>query len=740
MPNTEIKEISSKKKLLFKIITIFIPILFLFALEGLLRLFGYGYNLNLFNDNPKEGNQEYMMVNPLIGEKYFQKFEYTSPANDIFLKKKETGSFRVFAMGSSTVLGFPYEKNLMFSRILHQQLEDNFPDYKIEVINTAITAINSYTLLDYANEIIKQKPDAILIYAGHNEFYGAFGAGSNETISKNRNLTLYHIALMDLKTYQLLRNIIGTIRQSITDNKKEKKYGTLMKRIVANESIILYGDTYNLAIDSYKKNMDELLAKFKKNDVPVFYSELVSNVKDLKPFKSIKTDSLESAIEVYYSAQKLEKYGDFEEAKKLYNKAKDLDCIRFRASEDINDIIRELAVKHKANLVPMVTVFQNNSPHQLIGDNLITEHLHPNIAGNFLMAEAFYDAIIKSKVLSEPIHSSINWNYIKLNWGYTDLDSLLAYGRVASIKRHWPFIPDAQLDSEFKIKYHPKSQIDSIFSALKSSALTLDGLRLDLAKKYETDGQLFKALKEFEAIMLANPYIAKNYHDVAGCFLQLSDLPLALKHLQKSLEYEESLFANFVIADIYFIMGDYNNSTRFFEKSYSIAPNEIKLDVLIKLYTACVYANKMDQAKSIAIELTRVNASQYLKIPQKSYVFTNYIPYQTNNQITNAKILLAENEENKALALLESSLNSYDSHIANRLIGEIYLKRQNFEKAAYFYKKTYNLFKFDPLFLQDYALIYVAKNDHVTAKKCMQEIKNIDPDFKFFDRLNVLLQ
>jgi len=36
-----------------------------------------------------------------------------------------------------------------------------------------MAAINSYALLDMVDEVIQQSPDAVLIYTGHNEYYGA---------------------------------------------------------------------------------------------------------------------------------------------------------------------------------------------------------------------------------------------------------------------------------------------------------------------------------------------------------------------------------------------------------------------------------------------------------------------------------------------------------------------------------------------------------------------------------------
>ena len=739
-PKTAEKKIPTKHKVVFNVITGLIPFVILLVFEGVLRLSGYGDNLDLFIRNSTEGYEKYMIVNPQVGKKYFQKFEYTAPANDIFLAEKPENTFRIFVMGSSTVYGFPYERNLMFSRILHKQLEDAYPDKKIEVVNTAITAINSFTLLDYSKQILKYEPDAILIYAGHNEFYGAFGIGSNETMSRNRDLTQLHIALMDYKIYQLLRNVIAGISQKIASGKNDEVHGTLMKRMVADKDILLNSEEYKIAMERYRQNMTDILEKFKNKNVPVFFSEMVSNVNGLEPFNSVAAEGLEPAIEVYKKAQKAEENGDFANALELYYKAKDLDCIRFRASEEVNSIINELADKYKTYKVPMLSWFQSNSPNKLIGNNVMTEHVHPNINGIFLMAQVFFNEIKKSKVIGESNVSDISTEYYKRNWGYTELDSLIAYHRIQLLKGFWPFTNDETMGVNYKTKYRPKSYTDSLaFTAMKNADLSLDEVRLDLARKYEKAGQIEKAYKEYEALVRTNPYLSVNYRDAANCLLQLSDLPLALQYFRKSLEYEESFFANYRTGEIYLLMGDYNSAISSFEKSFSLAPDDKKVNVLAKSYTAFVYANKTDKAKAAAAELKRVNASQSLRIPLKTYVYEKYIPFQTRPQIEQAKQLIQENKTDEALILLESSLNIYDSHIATRMIGEIYFSRNDFDKALFWFNKVYNQFKFDARFLDNFASIYISKKDMSSARKYFEEIKNVDPQYENLEHLNLLL-
>src|SRR5690606_6354588 len=126
------------------------------------------------------------------------------------------------------------------------------------------------------------------------------------------------------------RNVIGGISQKIASGKNDEVHGTLMKRMVADKDILLNSEEYKIAMKRYRQNMTDILEKFKNKNVPVFFSEMVSNVSGLEPFNSVAAEGLEPAIEVYKKAQKAEENGDFENAIELYYKAKDLDCIRFR--------------------------------------------------------------------------------------------------------------------------------------------------------------------------------------------------------------------------------------------------------------------------------------------------------------------------------------------------------------------------------------------------------------------------
>ena len=53
-----------------------------------------------------------------------------------------------------------------------------------------------------------------------------------------------------------------------------------------------------------------------------------------------------------------------------------------------------------AIVVPMKAIFVDHLPCGLIGHNLILEHVHPNVDGYFLMADAFFSTM-RQDILSQ---------------------------------------------------------------------------------------------------------------------------------------------------------------------------------------------------------------------------------------------------------------------------------------------------------------------------------------------------
>ena len=173
---------SAGKAAAFLAITLALPFVLLGLLEAGLRVGGYGGDMSAF-EVPAALRGAYKVPGENVGRRYFPQERFPpSPPGDAFLVNKPAHSLRIFVLGESSAAGFPYPPNGTFARVLRDALTDVLPHDTVEVVNMGMAATNSYTIVDLAGDVIDQKPDAVIIYGGHNEYYGALGAGSTESL------------------------------------------------------------------------------------------------------------------------------------------------------------------------------------------------------------------------------------------------------------------------------------------------------------------------------------------------------------------------------------------------------------------------------------------------------------------------------------------------------------------------------------------------------------------------------
>ncbi len=575
-------ELSPARKRLFTAILLLFPVIFILFFEIGLRRANYGGNTILFVSTPTE-NSPYFGINRDVCRRYFYKDEFVpSPRKDLFLKEKPANGYRVFVLGGSSAAGFPYGNNLTFSRILQRRLVDIFPEKRIEVVNCAFTAINTYTLLDFMDEILAQKPDLLLMYAGHNEFYGALGVSSMESLGQSRWFVKTYLKLQRFKIFVWVRNTVNSIRQSITNNKTQNLYvdptRTVMSRIVKDKNIPYDSRLYHKGITQFRGNVNDIIKKAKKANVPIIISEVVSNVRDQQPFVSVKSENHPTALDEYHKAQQAEQRGDFAAAKVLYRKAKDLDALRFRASEDINAVIHELAQKHDLPVVPMLDYFEDVSPFGLIGENLMWEHLHPKSNGYFLMADAFFETIRQHHFIVNDwsqIKSPPN-RYYEANWGLSRLDSVHAALGILQLKGSWPFVQDGR-SNVFMTQFKPSTREEQIaFDIIANGQGTLEQGHLQLADEYKNSGELVKAFQEYKALIYTVPTLQLFYEPMVELLMSMQQYDLTLRILLEGLRYQDSAFMYKWIGQIYLVNGEAQQGIHYLENALQREPDDLQ--------------------------------------------------------------------------------------------------------------------------------------------------------------------
>ncbi|MCW8803175.1 MAG: GDSL-type esterase/lipase family protein [Ignavibacteriaceae bacterium] len=534
----------NKSPFWFYLILFLIPILFFVFLEIFLRVINYGRN----NDQWIKITEAKQMLNPDVAGRYFFATEDLPQSNnDAFDIVKRENAFRVFVMGGSSAQGFPFSPNGTFSRYIRDRLELIYPDKYIEVINLGITATNSYTIRDLLPDVIEQKPDLILIYAGHNEYYGAFGVGSTENIGNSRELVNFIIWLNKFKSLELMRNGITAIMPLFSSDAKQETHrgGTLMARIVKEQLIAFNSELYNVGIEQFEGNFEDILQMTKETGVPVLIGSLVSNLKDQKPFMSVGSDSNKNADSVYSKAMNQLTLGNTNQSDSLFRQAKDLDALRFRAPEKINKIIKKLVEKYNCGFINFDSIFNSNSPDGIVGNNLIVDHLHPSLSGYLLMGKAYFETMQTTGFLPDyellPITDAQQDSIVTHNFAFSRLDSVISDIRLIGLLNDWPFVDKPDFSFIKKIKLDDR--IDSIAYKIAVENMNWEKGHRDAAEFYFLKKDYLNFAKEFQVIVSQYPFKLNDYDYVTSQLINFKEYDFAYNFLLKRFKETPDAFS-----------------------------------------------------------------------------------------------------------------------------------------------------------------------------------------------------
>jgi lysophospholipase L1-like esterase len=546
----------------FYAVPFIIPVIFFILLEVSLRVINYGLDYTQFKV-VSDYYPDKLFLNPDIPYKYFFNIK-TAPSvlPDGFDKEKKDDAFRVFVIGGSSAAGWPYVPNASFSRQLKRRLELLYPDNTIEVINCGISAINSYTIRDFVPGIIEQKPDLVLIYAGHNEYYGALGAGSAVFFANSRFLVNTFIWLQDFKTTQLLQDLISWFYGLFTGKEKtieQKSDGTLMSQMIGESLIAFDSDVYWNGIEQFKGNLNDILETFSDNSIPVILGTVTMNLLDQKPFVSVETENHPSAEIIYNDAKRQLELGNIEESQNLFFQAKELDALRFRAPEKINEAIKEYADKYSYPLVDVNSLFKVNSPYNIVGYNLTVDHLHPNIDGYRMIADAYYEKMDELKILPAGKKLEISKekadSILIANFPFTKLDSTLAEFSIIMLTGAYPFVPQGTPNYKM-LNYKMSDIVDSLAAAIKNRDIMWENGHAKLAEHYFNKGDYSGFMREMDAIIAERPFFDVPYENVIVRLIDNELLEESIPYLVKLHSFKPSHFTNKWLGQVYLKLND----------------------------------------------------------------------------------------------------------------------------------------------------------------------------------------
>ncbi len=261
----------------------------LLSAEGLLRLAGYGYYPHFFqalriHDRPM------LTDNQAYGRRFFPPGLVRYPRPFTMPADKPPDTLRIFVLGESAAMGDPDPK-FGLPRMLQVLLRERFPNRRFEVINAAMTAINSHVILPIAQDCAARQGDLWIIYMGNNEMIGPFGSASVFG-AQAPPLPLVRASLR-LKTTRLGQLLDAGLHFIRRGSQPLPEWGGM--EMMAGLKVSHDSPAVARVYRHFERNLTNLLAAGVRARVPMLLCTVATNLKDCAPFGSLHRPHLSAS-------------------------------------------------------------------------------------------------------------------------------------------------------------------------------------------------------------------------------------------------------------------------------------------------------------------------------------------------------------------------------------------------------------------------------------------------------------
>lgn len=413
------------KRVLFYSAAVVAPFVIWFFLEFLANSITHRFD-PLKIDRKKKSlylNQDYFNDYFIAEQEHF--FNTSSSNRAIHLEKKNR--LRIFCLGGSTTAGYPYntlpEYNCpaSFPNYLRAILQYNTNLPEVEMLNLGSNAFNSLSILKLFEDVKKYDPDLLIIYSGHNEYFGpnefALTGYPNRVLHNKRVHDLF-LRLRQTYLYQGLRWLVKQINKKGLVELKDYARWSLKNTLAVD-------DPYHQVVhDNYSQNLTALVRMAKQQGISVVLCTPISNLtfppfvsrfsQPLNRVQAAQWDTLltrtsllfeqkhyQDALKVWKNLYDLDSsYADvhfsvgmnyamlnqYQIAAQALTRANDLDALPFRARSYVQETCRRIARTENVILADTDLFFRQLSGKYYPEPSLLLDHVHPTEPGYFYLA------------------------------------------------------------------------------------------------------------------------------------------------------------------------------------------------------------------------------------------------------------------------------------------------------------------------------------------------------------------
>ena len=415
------KPLSRGRRWLFRGVLCLLPFLLVAVAEVGLRLVGYGYNPDFFARIPI-GGADFFVQNENFSFRFFPKEMVRNPGPLRFPAHKAAGTFRIFILGESAAMGDPAE-SFAPDRYLEALLRERYPERKFEVVNTAVTAIDSHVILPIARECAVHEGDLWIIYMGNNEMVGPFGAA---TVFGRRAPPLGYARLATAVQRLRLGQWFTALGRRFAGGKSGTKAWGGMEMFLSNQ-IPPRSPTRETVYQNFQGNLDDIVRAGINSGAMVMLNTVGVNLRDCPPFASLSQPAPTPEFDALYAnclqassqhqwaaadasfaqaANLDDQSAEFQyrwaacflgqtnlaEARAHFQLACDYDALPFRADSRINGTIRaepQRISSPRLLVCDAASELAAGSPDGICGDETFFEHVHFDFNARYRLARAW---------------------------------------------------------------------------------------------------------------------------------------------------------------------------------------------------------------------------------------------------------------------------------------------------------------------------------------------------------------
>lgn len=567
----------SRAWLMRLVLAVCAPALVVLAVEGGLRLIGFGYPTTFLVSSPDGGG---LTTNRKFAVQYFGPQTVLKPFLFTIPKEKAPGTVRICVLGGSAAMGTP-DPAFSFARIMRIELEHRYPGKRFEFMNAAMRGINSYIVRAIAAECARHQVDLFVIYMGNNEVEGLHAPDPD---SRAMALWLPLVRAADW----LRATRIGQALSRLTRRERETQTMAFFRA----HAVPARDWRRQRVYENFQANLEDILESAAGAGARVLLCTVPVNLADCPPLVSLHDPGLSAAdratweglyrrgiesetagklseaIRIYGEAGRIDdQFADLhfrlarcclasrepEAARKEFILACDWDALQFRSDSSINQRIREAAAQPRGKVVLVDTehAFARSSLSVagVPGNRLFCDHVHPTFTGTYVIATnclSSLEAVLRPLLGPSASPGLLGEQACADALGYTLYHELNITDAMVRLKSKPPFLDQLdhaarQAADEAEIRKRFKAFSPAQFEAcLRTSvaALARDPedwpLRFNLGSMCLELGRFAEAAGHFQILVKRYPQVAKFRLLLAAALLKSGNRAAATAQLSEA--------------------------------------------------------------------------------------------------------------------------------------------------------------------------------------------------------------